>query len=202
MSAKEKIMQAALGLVRQQGYTATSVDQVCAAAGVSKGAFFHHFKGKDALAVAAAHHWGETTGEMFAGLDYHRLKDPLDRVLSYLDFRRSLIRGEIVSFSCMAGTMVQELHASHPAIREACGSVITGHAKTLIDDIQAAMDTYGHPAGWTAESLALHSQAVIQGAFIIAKASNDPQHAADSIDHLKRYVELLFGRAPEKETTQ
>jgi TetR/AcrR family transcriptional repressor of nem operon len=200
MSARDKIMAAALKLVRQKGYTATSVDDVCTEAGVSKGAFFHHFSDKQALAVAAAELWGESTGRMFAGQPYHAAGDPLDRVLGYLDFRRSLIRGAPAEFSCMAGTMVQELHQTHPAIRRACGGVITGHAETLVADIGAAMARHGAPAGWTAESLALHTQAVLQGAFIIAKASGDPKTAIDSIDHLKRYVELLFGRTADTET--
>jgi TetR/AcrR family transcriptional regulator, transcriptional repressor for nem operon len=46
---------------------------------------------------------------------------------------------------------------------------------------------------WTAKSLALHTQAVLQGAFILAKATGGAAIAADSIDHLRRYIELLFG---------
>ena len=42
---------------------------------------------------------------------------------------------------------------------------------------------------WTAKSLALHIQAVIQGAFILAKAAGGAEIAADSIDHLRRYIE-------------
>ncbi|MEO6292178.1 MAG: hypothetical protein ABIO88_06100 [Burkholderiaceae bacterium] len=49
-------------------------------------------------------------------------------------------------------------------------------------------------ADWTAESLALHTQAVLQGAFILAKAKGSAPIAADSVDHLRRYVEMLFGR--------
>ncbi len=44
----------------------------------------------------------------------------------------------------------------------------------------------------TAESLALHIQAVIQGAFIRAKATGDPAVAEETIDHLSRYLTLLF----------
>jgi TetR/AcrR family transcriptional regulator, transcriptional repressor for nem operon len=49
-------------------------------------------------------------------------------------------------------------------------------------------------AEWTPASLALHTQAVLQGAFILAKAKGGPQVAAESADHLRRYVELLFNR--------
>jgi TetR/AcrR family transcriptional repressor of nem operon len=64
----------------------------------------------------------------------------------------------------------------------------------LIADIEAAMTQHGVSHDFTAESLALHTQGVIQGAFILAKASGDPQRAIESIDHLYRYLELLFNR--------
>ena len=48
--ARDKLIAAAHQEVRRQGYSATTVDQICAAAGVTKGAFFHHFESKEALA--------------------------------------------------------------------------------------------------------------------------------------------------------
>jgi len=53
-------------------------------------------------------------------------------------------------------------------------------------------------ADWTAQSLAFHTQAVLQGAFILAKAKGDAEIAAASIDHLRRYIELLFQPATPK----
>ena len=48
-NARELILDAALRIVREQGYSATSVDDLCRAAGVTKGAFFHHFKSTEDL---------------------------------------------------------------------------------------------------------------------------------------------------------
>ncbi len=88
--------------------------------------------------------------------------------------------------------MVQEAFDTHPPIRDACWNSISGHATTLEPDIAAAMKARGIKADWTAMSLALHTQAVIQGAFILAKASGSAETAAGSIDHLRRYVKLIF----------
>jgi TetR/AcrR family transcriptional repressor of nem operon len=190
-NARSKLLEAALGMIRARGYSATSVDQLCAAAGVSKGAFFHHFATKEALAVAAADHWSETTGTLFASAPYHEFADPLDRVLGYIDFRARLLNGPIEVFTCLVGTMVQEAFATSPAIRDACNASITDHARKLEADIASAMALHG-VTGVSAASLAIHTQAVLQGAFILAKARGGPEIAADSVGHLKRYFSLLF----------
>jgi TetR/AcrR family transcriptional repressor of nem operon len=191
--ARTRLLEAARDTIRAKGFAATSVDELCQAAAVTKGAFFHHFKSKEALGVAAAKHWAETTAAFFAGAPYHAPDDPLARVLAYIAFRKSIIVGDLAELTCLVGTMVQEVYASSPAIREACGVSIFGHAATLEADIGAAMRDRGISGDWTAESLARHTQTVIQGAFVLAKAGNDPGLARESLDHLDRYIRLLFG---------
>jgi TetR/AcrR family transcriptional repressor of nem operon len=194
--SKVKLLDAALEVIRAKGYAATRVEDICEAAGLTKGSFFHHFKSKEDLAIAAAQHWSAVTGGLFVTAPYHDHADPVDRLLAYLDFRKALLRGAMPEFTCLAGTMVQEVYATHPAIRDSCGASIAGHAATLVPDIDAARRQYGVAGDWSAESLALHTQAVLQGAFILAKAKQDPTVAADCIDHLRRYLEFLF-RQPE-----
>ena len=198
--ARTKLLDSALAVIRTKGYSATSVDELCAAAGVTKGAFFHHFKNKDALGVAAADYWSEVTGAQFEGAPYHDHDDPLDRLLAYVDYRKALLQGDVPDFTCLVGTMVQETYETAPAIRDACKRSITGHAATLEADIEAAMRERNMKPGWTAKSLALHTQAVIQGAFILAKATGGSEIAADSIDHLRRYIEMLFASTTDKQS--
>ena len=195
--ARKRLLDAALRVIREKGYNATSVDELCAAAGVTKGAFFHHFKSKEELAVAAANHWSSVTGTLFAQAPYHQPTEPLDRVLAYLDFRKALIDGAVAEFTCLVGTMTQETFQSNPSIRDACFASISGHAVTLEADFAEAIAAH-HVTGITAQSIALHTQAVLQGGFILAKAKDDPAIAIDTIDHLRRYIALLF-RSPPKE---
>ena len=198
-TARANLLDAAFAVIRAQGYAGTTVDELCAAAGVSKGAFFHHFRSKDELAVAAANHWSEVTGALFANAPYHTHADPLERVLGYLDFRKLILQGPVSEFTCLVGTMVQETYGTSPAIREACNASISGHAGKLEADIAAAMAARNIQGAWTARSLALHTQAVLQGAFILAKASGGPGIAAESIEHLRRYITLLFDQSKAKE---
>lgn len=191
---RENLMEAAFKLVRQKGLSATSVDEICAGAGVSKGAFFHHFKSKEELAVAAAHHWSAMTGGFFDRAPYHAPEDPLDRLLGYIALRREMMDGEIADFTCFVGTMAQEAWATSPPVAAAAWDSMAGHAEKLVPDIEAARTARGISGGWSAQSLARHIVAVTQGAFILAKASGDPAIAQESLDHLRRYVETLFVR--------
>ena len=50
---KDKLIEAALRLMLAKGYPATTVDEICASAGVSKGSFYHFFATKEELALAA-----------------------------------------------------------------------------------------------------------------------------------------------------
>ncbi len=179
--ARTRLLDAALTVIRAKGYAATTVDELCRTAGVTKGAFFHHFRSKDDLAVASAGHWADMTNAFVEAAPYHRHEDPLDRVLAYVDFRMVIIQGDLPAFTCLVGTMVQETCDTSPAIREACAASIFGPAGTLVADIGAAMQNCGIRADWTAESLASHTQAVIQGAFIIAKAKSDAHVAVETI---------------------
>ena len=195
--SKTRLLEAALSVIRAKGYSATRVEDICAAAGVTKGSFFHHFDTKEELALEAAAYWDSVTSGLFSTAEYHRRPRALDRLLAYVEMRKALLKGELPEFTCLVGTMVQEVYGTQPTIREACERSISSHAATLEADIAEAMRDAGmHDgetgAGWTAASLALHTQAVIQGAFILAKAKGSAEFAAESLDHLRRYIELLF----------
>lgn len=190
--SKTKLLDAALHVIRARGYTATRIEDICDEAGLTKGSFFHHFKSKEELALAAAEYWETVSGALLASAPYRALHDPRSRLLAYVDFRKALLRGELHEFTCLVGTMVQEVYDTHPPIREACERSICGHAETLESDIAEAMQRYDIDADWTPQSLALYMQAVIQGAFILAKAKHDVKIAAECIDHLRRYLEMLF----------
>lgn len=192
-NARGRLLETARDMIRLKGFAATSVDELCQSAAVTKGSFFHHFKSKDELGVAAAQYWAATATVFFADAPYHEPKDPLDRILAYVAFRKAIIAGDLPEFTCLVGTLVQEVYANSPAIRDACAASIFGHAATLEPDIRAAMRDRHISGGWTAESLARHTQTVIQGAFVLAKAGNNPGLARESLDHLEHYIRLLFG---------
>jgi TetR/AcrR family transcriptional repressor of nem operon len=192
--SKTKLLNAALNVIRAKGYAATTVDDICHAAGVTKGSFFHHFESKDDLALSAAAHWGEMTEGFFAAAPYHEAKDPLERLLGYVDFRGEILRGDLPDYTCLLGTLVQETYGTHPDIRAACDRGLSAHIAILTRDVEAAKRLYAADARWSAASVGYFIQSVLQGAFIFAKAKQGPEVVRESLAHLRRYLGFLFDR--------
>ncbi len=181
-----------MSVIRAKGYAATTVEDICHAAKVTKGSFFHHFRSKNELGLAAAAYWARMTEGFFATAPYHQPQDPLDRLLGYVDFRASIMDGELPDYTCLLGTLVQETYATHPDLRAACDKGMSAHIAALVSDIEAAKQRYVPDATWTAESVGYFIQSVLQGAFIFAKAKRSADVAHESLAHLRRYLEVLF----------
>jgi TetR/AcrR family transcriptional regulator, transcriptional repressor for nem operon len=194
--SKTRLLDASLQVIRAKGYAATTVDDICHQAGVTKGSFFHHFKGKDELALTAVAHWNAMTKGLFAAAPYHNAKDPLDRLLGYVDFREALLSGEVPEYTCLLGTLVQETYATHPDIRKACDRGMSSHIAELTRDVEAAKKLYAPKAAWSPQSVGCFIQTVLQGAFILAKATQNSDTVRQSLSHLRRYLKTLFGGNP------
>src|SRR5215813_8699652 len=82
---KERLMDAAMGLMWQNGYGAASVDAICERAGAKKGSFYYFFKSKSELAAAALEaDWKKKRAEMDS--IFSPTVAPLERFDRYFDF--------------------------------------------------------------------------------------------------------------------
>src|SRR5271167_4050397 len=154
-ASSAKLLDAAVHVIRSKGYSAARVEDICAEAGLTKGAFFHHFASKEACAVAAAAHFAARADAVFDAAPYAEFDDPRARVLGYVEFRKAILQGELPQFTCLLGTMVQEAYDTHPVIREACDRYISEHAERLEADIAEAKALYAPEAVWSPGSAAL-----------------------------------------------
>ena len=192
-ATRARLLEAGFTLIREKGLAATRVDDICEAAGVTKGGFFHHFASKDEWAADVARHWGTVTSGLFEGAPYHQATDPLDRVLGYIAFRRMILEGSTAEFTCVAGTLAQETHLSERAICDAASGtrsampirwyLIFRWQRNCIAGMRS-----GRRRAWRSSR---RPRCKVPS---LAKAKGGPEIAKDMVDDLDRYVRLLFGR--------
>src|SRR5688500_10796091 len=119
---REKLVDAAVGLMLERGYEATGVEDICKAAKVTKGSFFHYFDSKEALGKAAVERFYSTMKDKFAEAPQLRKEDPLDRLLAWTDVAAAMSQDPRAQKGCLVGTFTQEISATHEGLRRACES--------------------------------------------------------------------------------
>lgn len=190
---KRKLLDAAMKLMIAKGFKATTIDEICSEVGLTKGSFFHYFDGKDDVAKAAATHFHEFQQCMFDGADFRSITDPLDRVHGRLDFLVGLASNPQIPKSCLIGNLAQEVSGTHDDIRRVCQGAFESGAADFERDVAEAKLKYAPKASFDPASLGRLYLTTIQGSMVMAKAAKNPGILAENVEHLRRYIESLFG---------
>jgi len=193
-STKKALLDAAMGLMLKKGYAATSLDEICKAAGVTKGGLFHYFAGKEALAEAVLAHFCEGRNAHLRAASFQSEADPLDRLFGILDFILGMVADPNSPKSCLLGNFAQEISETHPGLREICDrrfGEITGEYKALLDEAKLL---YKPTLDVDTQDLADYLTALLQGTLVLYKVQPDFTLFEKNVAHYKAYVRHLFGR--------
>lgn len=190
-SSREALLAAGSLCFRREGYVATSVDDICREAGVSKGAFFHHFASKESLAEACLEKWGADMAAMDAAAAYHAVEDPVERLMACMDFYARIFSRPDQLKSCLAGTIAQECFDSNPTLRQAAQQCFVGGEAMFASLVRTAVTARGLDVDPAA--LARLWMGTIQGALILYKASQDASVIQDNLRHVQAYIGSLVG---------
>jgi TetR/AcrR family transcriptional repressor of nem operon len=187
---RQVLLDAARTLFLSRGYTATGIDDICATAGITKGALFHYFESKHALGQAALERWVEDGLRAFGTGGYLREPDPLKRALGFVDFAIEL--SQAGPPGCIAGIFAQELAPTDVKVRETCARAFTAMSEAFERIVAEAKARHAPDAPFDPGSVAQHMFAVFQGAMILARAYQRPEIVAEHLRHFRAYLEALF----------
>jgi TetR/AcrR family transcriptional repressor of nem operon len=186
--AKEKLVDAARRLMLSKGYAATTVDEICEEAGLSKGSFYHFFPTKEEIGLAALEAFHQRGQKRLAEGPYASIADPVERVFSFIDHAESVSK-DLWSEGCLLGTFSVDLAETHPAVRK--------RVSELFDKSIANMAKVFEPiasknkSGPSAQELAEHFISLLEGAIVLGKAYDDIKRIPESIREFKRYLQVL-----------
>jgi TetR/AcrR family transcriptional repressor of nem operon len=196
---KRKLVAAGVSLMRRQGFNATTVDDICASAGVTKGGFFHYFKSKQDLAKAAIIYFTEGKTQEFQEAPFRKLADPLDRVFGRLDFIREANSGTgRVTRGCLFGMFAQELSFTNPELRVACQESFARVIADFQRDLAEAKSAHLPQVDFDPKSVAMLFVSILQGSLILAKVSEANAVLLENIEQFRAYLQSLFGVASSR----
>lgn len=195
-ATRQRILDAAERLVIENGYSSTSVDQVIAASGTSKGAFFHHFDSKLALAGALV--------ERYAAADVAHLdgavaavaeatRDPVERVVQFVRvFEESADELMAAQSSCLYVSVLTEQQLVQSGTAEQIVGAVLAWRRELATLLRAALAERPAARQVDPEALADHVFVTFEGAFLLSRSMNDGTHMRSQLRVLRQLLEGLL----------
>jgi len=197
-STRSTLLNAAMALMLRKGFSATSVDEICQSARVTKGSFFHYFVDKEALGKAVLDHYWQVGHERLREAAQRQDADPLQRLYAYIDWFVEISKNPQIPKSCLFGNFAQELSKTHPRLRQQTWRGFAGWADEITHDLDAVKARHVPRVDVDTQSLARHFLAIYEGALILTKAKQDPTILAENMRHFKRYIQLMFDTSSDR----
>jgi len=184
LPAREALLQAAKSLLWECGYEAMSPRDVLTRSGVGQGSLYHHFPGKQALALAALE---QIAQEEIAALEaiFQANAPPLVRIRSYLLRERHALRG------CRLARLANESAIEATEFRQPIAAFLTRITTLLEENLRAAQARAELPATLAADQLAATLLAVVEGGFVMARVHWDASRMHAALEGAVQWLDAL-----------
>jgi TetR/AcrR family transcriptional repressor of nem operon len=195
-ATREKILDIAQDLVLDYGYGGTSVDKIIDGAGVTKGAFFYHFKSKNDLARALIDRFWQRDQEQYYSA-WERAeqlsRDPLQQMLIFVGLFIEIMEPLEEPYpGCLYASYCYESGILEEGSLEVVQEAILFWRHKLSDSIEKVMEKYPPRLPIDPGSLADELTVIFEGAFILSRTLEEPKITAQQLRHYRNYLELLF----------
>lgn len=188
-SAREQLIEAATALIMQRGYASTGVDDVCAAAGASKGSFYHHFKSKEDLALHVLRGQVNQACRVLGAGDWQDVDDPIARAFACVDHVMAHA-AELWGRGCLVGVLAMELSGFGTELQSAVLGAFE-MLEQMFAPIFAPIAARAGQGGPTAGELARQLIRTIEGAAVISRSTGDATPVCEALRGFRHYLELL-----------
>ena len=193
---RERILDTAQALVLERGFAATSLDDVIRGAGLTKGAFFHHFRSKSDLAKKLVERFAGDDFELFDEWEKraHALaEDPYQAAVIFIKLFEEWLSSLPTPFAgCLFAVYVYEADSFDAQINDFVrGSLERWQA--YYERLFAALLTVRRPKfDVTARALAEQYVSTMEGAFILARAYKEPELIVRQSRQFRDWLKLAF----------
>jgi TetR/AcrR family transcriptional repressor of nem operon len=197
---RKRILDTAQQLILSHGYGGMSVEQLIGQLGMTKGAFFHHFKSKSELARTLIQRYSDDGVALFySALARARSysDDPLQQLLIVIGQYEEIFEGLTEPYDgCLLAAYVYEFQQFDEHIREVVNVEFRLSRTELTKILEAVARKYPPRRKVDLQSLADGFMSLFEGAFILEKALGESGVTRQQLKHYRTYIELLFAPQP------
>lgn len=198
-ATREKILDIAQTMILDRGYSGTSLDKVIDELGMTKGAFFHHFRNKYDLAIELIERYSAKDLDFFNECQQRADKlssDPLQQVLIIIGLYEEMFSNLDEPYpGCLMASYIYELHHFDKNALGMINNVFLEWRKMLSKRFETIAEKYPPKININIPALADEFTVIIEGAFIMSKSLRDPQIVVNQLQLYKKYIELLFSNS-------
>lgn len=195
-ATRERLLDAAKKLVMSKGFAGTSIDDVLKETGLTKGAFFHHFKSKADLARELVKRYALNDLKLFQEYDRQSQEasnDPLEQVLIFLKlFETYISNSKDPAPGCMYAVYTYESRQFDPDVLDFVSDTLRQWTSIYVRKFQEVLDLYKPALPITARQLAEMIVSVIEGGLILQRAHGDTDTTKRQSEQFRNYLSLLF----------
>lgn len=195
-ATKEKILDATEQLILEKGFAGATVDLVLEKTGLTKGAFFYHFKSKAELGRGIIDRYVERDNALLHELVSKAEKlsrDPLQQYLIFVGLMEDLLSQLDKPFpGCLIASYAYQMELFDEDTQQAVISGFDEWNRVLREKLEQAMTTQQPELDVTAEALVNNLLSAFEGGVVLGKVYDDAKMLSVQLQHHKNYVELLF----------
>jgi len=197
-ATRERILDAAQAMVLDHGFAGVSVEQLIQSLGLTKGAFFHHFRNKNELARSLIRRYADEGLQFFADSLARARKlsdDPLQQFLILIGLYEEMFADLTEPYpGCLLASYVYELQQFDAETQAIINEEFILSRTELTKLILEIMTKHPPRREVDPVSLADGFMSVFEGAFVLSKSLGEADVTIKQLRHYKAYVELLFGK--------
>lgn len=199
---RERILDTAQTLVLEKGFSATSLDDIIRATGLTKGAFFHHFRSKGDLARQLVERFAAGDFELMEELRRRAealAEDPYQALVLFIKLFEEWFDSLPEPFAgCLFAVYVYESQAFEAEVNEIVSRSFRRWEGYYEEMFAAVLAARRPRAEVSAGDLAQMMVSVLEGAFILARAYGEPGLIPRQSRMFRDYLRLLFEDVPAR----
>jgi TetR/AcrR family transcriptional repressor of nem operon len=194
---RENILATAEGIILNRGYSGTSIEEIINEAGITKGGFFYHFKGKSDLARNLILRYLDNDLVFFTGLSERArslTEDPLQQYLLFLKLMAEAMQNLPGTHpGCLVASFAYEAEQFDEEVRDLNAEGVLSWRREFMRHLESVAEKYPMKTDTPLDELADMLTSVIEGGIMLSRLLDDKDILPNQILQYRDYVRLLFG---------